>query len=1010
MPSKPSARTWGTRFDSLPPPASPESCAATMESSDHLQDSAPSEPFVKTAERNPHDASIFVGSLPVHVDREELRASLSQHLAEFAQVKSVKVIHDSKGGVCAFVQCKDAESATRLIQTLHSSAPKPFLGRILRFEVARAYRSLLISYRTPTQIISTNGGSSTEKIVELDLPSAMRISKYRNSKFAAIFYNDEAIHKEQHAEISIHETSFFRTPVLCDAATLEAICGFFGPLELFQLSKIPGRYGEDSLPAPHDAPRKANMDQGCFEVKWTHRDDCTSALMALRRVPHLTATWAHITSEREVSHLNGANQPYPTIPRMRSVSSSGHSSTKSLVPRPIADDSNGWREVSRPPYIQHDTERAVCLETDFPPLIDRKADFESEFWFEKESSHEIKKETTGGFVDGSSFDITPTPVDFMELLGNVHPLRPDSGYRSMSISTSIADASQELDLQSTPALARSPVTPKTPGSLFPPTPTSFHGERPTLFSKEVDDKLSYGTEGKSGSERILDPSTLFVGGLEIRGSGAWDESKVNRLFEKYGPIEDVKVICPNSGKAAFAFVRFKNTEGPARAIAELHNQLIEGRPIRVQLRDCNPSRSPFRNRGRYPFNYGQQFRQDSPSESKRDKSVDASLTEPALNIEPASEALAIDLVSDSPKAAALNTGVQPPKSETERYSPQMQGPGPYREWYDVENPLYVPVPAPPVSGSFTPEGGAAIPYPVPAFYASGHWMHPPHMQYPMAFYPSMYTVPPNLQPPRYSGSSGSDATGPVSCPPSMSAVPWSASVNYGVMSYLPILDFVTSHPSIFQYIPYHGFPPQLGDQPSPQGQDQAPVVPTGFFRDEAGTLIPVYPRAVIDQYMTSNPSQSSSPVGVPVSIPATVPSPTPISPSGPTQAVVPQPFGLGPNQFPHRMAPLSNHMQGQPNSTWITPAQSMTPQGQLVQGGPPSFGMPMIGVPPFRGHGFRDGLNGGIGPGNGHKRQGRRDHFHGKRNGGPRGRGSGLVSHVEGQMNGNKQTVADWTH
>lgn len=42
---------------------------------------------------------------------------------------------------------QNAASAISLIQNLHSSTPKPFLGRVLRYEPARAFRTLLISYR-----------------------------------------------------------------------------------------------------------------------------------------------------------------------------------------------------------------------------------------------------------------------------------------------------------------------------------------------------------------------------------------------------------------------------------------------------------------------------------------------------------------------------------------------------------------------------------------------------------------------------------------------------------------------------------------------------------------------------------------------------------------------------------------------------------------------------------------------------------------------------------------------
>ncbi|KAJ3929674.1 MAG: hypothetical protein NXY57DRAFT_391627 [Lentinula lateritia] len=1015
MPSKFSARTWGTRFDSLPlsspPLASPKSSAAATENVGQLSNPVES-PLVEKVEKTSHDASVFVGSLPINVDHKELSAMLSRHLSEFAQVKSVKVIRDSKGGVCAFVQCEDADSATRLIQTLQTSPPKPFFGRILRFEPARAYRSLLISYRTPTQkVISTNENTSAESIVELTLPTAMRINKFKSSKSAAIFYNDEAIHMETQAEgisASTHEMSFFQAPVFCDAATLKAICGFFGPLEHFLLLKTPGNDGIDdedlsSYPAPHDAPRQSHMDQGCFDVKWTQRDDCMSAFMALRRVPHLTVTWAHVAPEREILH-----QPYPTFPRVRSVLGTGHSSVHSprgLAPRPNTTDSNNWKIVPQPQSVHPDTilipqdepdcnQGAVCPETDFPPLADHKTHFHSNFgggvWIEKEYSAEFEKEKTErGFVDESTLGTTP-PGASPKMLCNVHHLRSD--YRSVSISTSIPDStSQELELQLTPALARSPVTPKTPGSLFPPTPTSFNDERPTLYLKETDDEFSYRTEGVS-DEQVLDPTTLFVGGLEMRGAGAWDEGKVYRLFKRFGGLETVKVIRPSSGKAAFAFVTFTNTEGPARAIAELHNHLVEGRPIRVQLRDCNPSR-PFRvvrGRGRYPLHHGHQFLRSHQSESKRDKSVDASLGKSVTEVIETScpQPSPFEPASETTKNAEPNAVGPSHKSDVELPTPQMQEPEPYREWYDVENHLPDSVATPSVGNSFTLEGGPGMPYPFPAFYAPGPWMqqYPPHAHYPMAFYPPIYAVPPNPHPPRYSGSSGSDASGPTSCPPLMPQVPWSASANYG-------------------YIPYHGFP-QVADSSSPQGQDQAPVVPAGFFRDEAGTLIPVYPRAIIDQYMTNNPSQSNSPpVGVTVTVPATVPSPIPVPPSGPIQAWVPPGppmFGHGPNQFPSRMGPL-----GQP-SGWITPGQSMNSQAHHAQGFPPSFAMPMIGPP------FREGFHSGMGQGNGHKRQGRRDNFHAKRNNGTRGRGSGAAvtnpTHVDGRLNSNRQVSEDWTH
>ena len=35
----------------------------------------------------------------------------------------------------------------------------------------------------------------------------------------------------------------------------------------------------DLYGAPHNAPRSPCMENGCWEIKWDHRDDCVSALM-----------------------------------------------------------------------------------------------------------------------------------------------------------------------------------------------------------------------------------------------------------------------------------------------------------------------------------------------------------------------------------------------------------------------------------------------------------------------------------------------------------------------------------------------------------------------------------------------------------------------------------------------------------------------------------------------------------------------------------------------------------
>lgn len=102
---------------------------------------------------------------------------------------------------------------------------------------------------------------------------------------------------------------------------------------------------------------------------------------------------------------------------------------------------------------------------------------------------------------------------------------------------------QELDMPPTPGLGKSPITPKTPGSQFPITPTSANIDIQRLSFKEYKGK-EYSYYNESRQERELDPTTLFVGGLETFGPGAWDEEKVANFFSRFGGLESVKLVRP----------------------------------------------------------------------------------------------------------------------------------------------------------------------------------------------------------------------------------------------------------------------------------------------------------------------------------------------------------------------------------------------------------------------------------------------------------------------------------
>jgi len=182
------ARAWGTRYDTLPssPPASPG--AKRDETQLVLQGSSPSSDSQDIhkedkEDKQPHDASIFVGRLvrsccpivrvlivnnfQVFLQTSTKQNSRTSWLATFpsmprsktsrsfaiqkevyALLYSVKYVSLQKCVQFLAKSSQDAASASIFLKSLLNSSPRPFLGRMLRYEPARAFRTLLISYRS----------------------------------------------------------------------------------------------------------------------------------------------------------------------------------------------------------------------------------------------------------------------------------------------------------------------------------------------------------------------------------------------------------------------------------------------------------------------------------------------------------------------------------------------------------------------------------------------------------------------------------------------------------------------------------------------------------------------------------------------------------------------------------------------------------------------------------------------------------------------------------------------
>ncbi|KAF7307112.1 RNA binding protein [Mycena indigotica] len=499
---------------------------------------------------------------------------------------------------------------------------------------------------------------------------------------------------------------------------------------------------------------------------------------------------------------------------------------------------------------------------------------------------------------------------------------------------------QEGDEPETPGLGMSPVTPKTNDSQqFPTTPATSVSEDDTT-GKDA----SY---FPGGEPKGIDPTSLFVGGLEMYGPDAWDEHRVTALFEKYGGLQSVRVVKPTNAKAAFAFVKFNNTESPARAVMNEHNSVHHGRTIRVQLRDCNPPRGSFRfhgrgtARGRHPhMNYGQRRFQENPE-------GDIMASNQVGHRQSTAEFEQSKFEAQS-RSAPVSRHTSP---EPETKPEQATG-----EWYDQ-----------PTSATMTPPPHAGIPlgsgspYPMPGGgYYQAPWPHAFPQQVPYVSYypgyPAGYPMPTHQghHSQQFASPVGSDASGPASAAPR----PWPM---YG-----------------YYNLPYPYATAQTSGEKSPS-QSQAPLQPTGFIQNGAGTLIPLYQPEALDHYMTSNhinqpvSAQTQQPVPQQQGPPA-----VPVAHGTPQFAQYAPPGYAYPNAMPPMMGMQPRPFPAMTEAAWVAQSQVMLSQGNS----------PNIPSLPFRGQQFPEVNAGNNGPNN-NRRQGpggRRDQGgHNNRGGQPKG-------------------------
>jgi len=192
-----------------------------------------------------------------------------------------------------------------------------------------------------------------------------------------------------------------------------------------------------------------------------------------------------------------------------------------------------------------------------------------------------------------------------------------------------------------------------------------------------------------------------------------------------------------------------------------HNRVYEGRAMRVQLRDCNPPRSPWkyvRGRGRPQqthvgiqrrLNYKSPFDgQDQNIRRYRTTSFKNSETNDGDEIQLSSLVLPrTQKHSNADTALTSGTSPSPDLASNTKTTPQSEN---FREWYDeLESPSHTPAPSSfgsSISTTGAPFSASPYPYPLPnrQFYPTP-WMHPFMQQPPYPYYGS-YPIYPGAVP------------------------------------------------------------------------------------------------------------------------------------------------------------------------------------------------------------------------------------------------------------------------
>ncbi|KAI0275047.1 hypothetical protein BC834DRAFT_27703 [Gloeopeniophorella convolvens] len=745
------------------------------------------------------------------------------------------------------------------------------------------------------------------------LPTSVTICRFPNAKRGDIFYDCQDPPPSDRADFSSEQGNTTDTlspealvlsPLTFDSQTLLQTVSFFGTVESFELCKPESTDPSQEragYPSPHDALRAPGMDTGCWEVKWENRSDCLSALATLRESIYLNVTWPNqqhvFVSKRNGTYYRGHQAREQSMPvrrpgqqqfRMRRGEASNVTSHAGPPASPLTSwdveiNTTAATAGSRPSSER----RSIPSELDPHSVTDDWTVVEAGSTLDLQNTPAAPEITTSNQspqarapdgvaspeLEGSpavepTFDSSDR-LEWSEIVSE-NQAYPQDHVMTASPTPPFRAASEGGDPQFPPAVSvtalnppaidnlASPFVPKSPEPTYPrissgfgfydnfsaPSASQWPELRPRRSVVPCDENMDVNRDG-------LDPTTIFVGGLEVHGRCTWDEQRLRRVFGQYGEIDEIKLVRPAQKKSAFAFVKFNNSRSSSQAVLAEHNRIYDGRHIRVQIRDSTVQRFPGWKTNGKP----KQGRPFSPRHQLSFKAMD-----PPVEHHLRSH----NGIPPTIPGPGEGTMVIPPCSPNGSTPARLDTAG-----HSSENACMPSIPS--HASSLTVANVSSMvypPLPPPGFYAPAPWFMHPYPYGPPQFVPSYPQMP--LAPAVVNMGDPGRAAAPGSM-------------------YQPI-----PHYSMYS-LPLPPPPPRQQSEMNDTSERRAPLQPTGFIESEQG-LIPVYAPEALNEYIARNGPHQNSPEAGP-------------RPPGNPKAVVdhklPQPIGAYATYHPPYQTPLA---------------------------------------------------------------------------------------------------------